>query len=147
MGADSVLSAVFNWAEKDPRLTAWAAVGVAILAAVVVWQAILYEAERAKNIEINAEIERIREVIYRFNKALEQYVEDCRTSRNPADRRLLRKPNQVAMEQLASMTVLQWPSVNSFEDFQGYWSRAKRLMGGKASTRPLNWKVSGPTAS
>jgi hypothetical protein len=138
MDFNAILSAFFEGTEKHPGLAAWVAVAVAILAAVLGWYAIRFEAERAKNIELNAGIDRIREVISGFNKELEEYVDDCRTLKNVADRGLLQKPNQAAMEQLARMTVLQWPSVRSFESFRTYWSRATRLLEGtrKRSTKP-----------
>src|SRR5215470_8482303 len=116
--------AILQWFEKNPGLAAWLAIAVVVLVAVVSWYAIRFETERAKNIEFNSEIDRIKEVISRFDRDLTEYIENCREYPGVE----VPKPNRIAMDQLASMTVLQWPSVRSFEWFHTYWEYATTLL-------------------
>jgi hypothetical protein len=123
MDIEGFVSAALEWAEKHPGLAAWIALVVAILAAAAGWYALRFESERTNNVEFNAGIDRIKEVVANFNSDFNRYLEECKEF--PGD---AKAPNRVTMNRLASMTVLQWPSMASFESFHYFWNKATEVL-------------------
>jgi hypothetical protein len=108
-----------EWTEKHPGLAAWIAIAVAIGAAAVSWYALRFEAERTKNVEFNAQIDRLLQIVSKFNTDLQTYTDAVKRGEEyfePIDKR--------AITQLSEMKVTEWPSVDSFNSFHGYWEWA-----------------------
>lgn len=121
------LQSISDWTEKHPGLGGWVgAVGsiVTILAAWGLARAEYLRTKRQALIRRKAEIELISKIISEFEAVVQRYAIAASMDREEANMFYNKHMNDSkwhAMNDLAHLPVVGWPSLESYASFKRYW--------------------------